>query len=258
LVKSQSLLVLKQNFYQIAIARMVYMYGGGGLSWKRRPSEIRGYERAMYATLGNGDYIRVDYNLTEGRVRLFVEVSEEKNSSYYAVISGGKIITERNNSGRTIGVAKVISDRADEFSTLPNKEVLRLINKNYGIIPGEESEKIAKEEEKKKQRRVVKQRYFKDENDNLESPYYSDSATVTSKRRINFLDLLDFFVGVSLGGLSFFMSQYNFFVLGACLVFWGILLGILDIFIREREPVFIKILLFLVSGTAIYLYEYFI
>jgi len=30
------------------------------------------------------------------------------------------------------------------------------------------------------------------------------------------------------------------------------------IFIREREPVFIKILLFLVSGTAIYLYEYFI
>ena len=33
--------------------------------WKRRPSDIRGYERAMYTTLENGDYIRVDYNTGE-------------------------------------------------------------------------------------------------------------------------------------------------------------------------------------------------
>ena len=56
-------------------------------SWKRRPSEIRGYERAMYTTLNNGDYIRVDYNIAEKRVRLYVEVSDEKNASYYSIVN---------------------------------------------------------------------------------------------------------------------------------------------------------------------------
>ena len=47
-------------------------------TWKRRPSEIRGYERTMYTTLDNGDYIRVDYNTGEKIVRLYVEVLKEK------------------------------------------------------------------------------------------------------------------------------------------------------------------------------------
>ena len=39
-------------------------------AWKRRPSEIRGYERALYTTLDNGDYIRIDYNNGAQRARL--------------------------------------------------------------------------------------------------------------------------------------------------------------------------------------------
>ena len=84
-------------------------------TWKRRPSEIRGYERAMYTTLENGDYIRVDYNTGEKIVRLYAEVLEEKGASYYAVISNGRVTVEKNSNGRSARVADMLSERAKEF-----------------------------------------------------------------------------------------------------------------------------------------------
>jgi hypothetical protein len=82
-----------------------WFYGGNRIefSWKRRPSEIRGYERAMYTTLNNGDYIRIDYNVAEKRVRLYVEVSDENNASYYSIINSGKIVNERIVPGNQQG-----------------------------------------------------------------------------------------------------------------------------------------------------------
>ncbi len=226
-------------------------------SWKRRPSEIRGYERAMYTTLNNGDYIRVDYNLSEKRVRLYVEVNEEKNAPYYSIISNGKIVTERNNSGKTNRVGETISSRSGEFSSLPNSEVMKLISRNYGIENIDEAEARKKEQQKQEQLSFVRKRYFR-EGERAEKVYTDTSEQIKVRTgSFSLIDIIDILTGIVLAGVFYVLNQYSYLALGAATVVWGILLGIFDIFIREREPVFAKILFFLLIGSAFYIYEYF-
>lgn len=226
-------------------------------SWKRRPSEIRGYERAMYTTLNNGDYIRIDYNVAEKRVRLYVEVSDENNSSYYSIINSGKIVNERNSAGKSARVGERISERSEEFSTLPNGEVLKLINRNYGIESSDDADNRKKEQQKKDQLSLVRKRYFREteQSDNI----YSDTREQSIARtgRIGLIDLIDVLTGIVVSGIFYILNQYSFLALGATAVVWGILLGLFDIVLRNREPVFIKIIFFLLSGSAFYIYEYF-
>jgi len=223
-------------------------------TWKRRPSEIRGYERAMYTTLDNGDYIRVDYNTGEKIVRLYTEVLEEKGSAYYSVISNGRVSVEKNSNGRSARVSERISERSNEFSTLPNKDVLKLINNNYNISNTESIAKNEKNERLKVEREEIKRKYFKPE-DNL----YIENEYISQKRirKIGIIDLLDTLTGIVISVLFFFLGQYDLIAAGAAAVIWGMLLGVFDILLREREPVFTKIFFFLISGVGIYFYSYF-
>jgi len=223
-------------------------------TWKRRPSEIRGYERAMYTTLDNGDYIRVDYNTGEKIVRLYTEVLEEKGSAYYSVISNGRVSVEKNSNGRSARVSERISERSNEFSTLPNKDVLKLINNNYNISNSESIAKNEKNERLKVEREEIKRKYFKPE-DNL----YIENEYISQKRirKIGIIDLLDTLTGIVISVLFFFLGQYDLIAAGAAAVIWGMLLGVFDILLREREPVFTKIFFFLISGVGIYFYSYF-
>jgi len=221
--------------------------------WKRRPSEIRGYERAMYTTLENGDYIRVDYNTGEKIVRLYTEVLEDKGASYYAVINKGKITVEKNSSGRSARVADSIKERAQEFSTLPNTDVLKLINNNYGISIYSTNRDTEKNDRLHKEREEIKKKYFKPE----DNPYIPHE--IQAQRRIQKLGIIDFFDilgGLAVSGLFFFVSQFDLNAAGAAAVIWGMLLGVFDILIRDREPVFLKIIFFLLAGGGIYIYSY--
>lgn len=221
-------------------------------AWKRRPSEIRGYERALYTTLDNGDYIRVDYNNGDQRARLYVEVHEENGSPYYSIISHGRITLERNNAGKSTRVAEVLKERASEFATIPNNDVVALIANNYGIRAGDS------DSEKNKQRRQelaeIRSKYFRKD----ESTYGFDSESQhISVSRFSLIDLFDLSAGLVLGGVFFLLNQYSFLALGGVLAFWGILTGFFDILIREREPLFIKIIFFLGLGIFLYIYGYF-
>ena len=226
-------------------------------SWKRRPSEIRGYERAMYTTLNNGDYIRVDYNVSEKRVRLYVEVNEEKNASYYSVINSGKIVTERNSAGKSARVGEKLSERSEEFSTLPNSEVLKLISRNYGIEAADEAENRKKEQQKKEQLSIVRKRYFRI--DDTEENVYGESSGQEKRKsgKISLIDIIDILTGLVIAGIFYILNQYSYLALGSAAVIWGIMLGLIDIVLREREPVFAKIFFFLITGSAFYIYEYF-
>lgn len=222
-------------------------------TWKRRPSEIRGYERAMYATLENGDYIRVDYNTGEKIVRIYTEVNVDKGASYYAVISKGHITVEKNSNGRATRVAEKISERSEEFSTLPNKDVLKLINNNYGISSTKYTIKDEKKERLKIERKEIKKRYFKPEDNPYIEGDYSSQAKV---KKLGIIDLLDTLTGIAISFLFFFLGQYDLISAGAAAVIWGMLLGVFDILLREREPVFTKIFFFLISGAGLYFYSY--
>lgn len=222
-------------------------------TWKRRPSEIRGYERAMYTTLDNGDYIRVDYNTGEKIVRLYTEVLEDKGASYYSVINKGKITVEKNSSGRAARVAETLKERSNEFSTCPNTDVLKLINSNYGISTVSTNRDTEKNERLQKEREQIKKKYFKPE----DNPYVPHEAQNYDRvKKINLVDIFDIIGGIALSAMFFFISSYDLNAVGAAAVIWGMLLGVFDILLRDREPVFFKIFLFLLTGGGIYIYSY--
>jgi len=207
----------------------------------------------MYTTLDDGDYIRVDYNTGEKIARLYVEVIKEKGASYYAVISKGRVTVEKNSNGRSARVTEVISERAKEFSTLPNNDVLKLINNNYGIFKSKSPAKNINKERLNVERQEIKRKYFKED----ENPYKGSGSTIPpARRKIGLVDLVDTLTGILISGVVFFIGQYDLMVAGVTAVVWGMLLGIFDILIREREPVFIKIFFFLISGMGIYIYSY--
>ena len=125
-------------------------------TWKKRPSEIRGYQRTFYINSENGDYLRVDYNLKEKRVRLYMELEEEGGNAYYSVITDGKITAERSvSTGRNFGFTEKFRERSAIYSTIPNNQVLKLVNRNYGIQRGKVQEKEKPKSEKEKDRKSV-------------------------------------------------------------------------------------------------------
>lgn len=226
-------------------------------SWKRRPSEIRGYQRAFYTTTEDDDYIRVDYHLKEKRIRLYIEVDSEGGNAYYSVITKGAISVEKSvSTDRSFKFADKFRERADAFATIPNRDVVRLINGNYGIRPGGAAKEKQKSE-KKKLLEETRRRYFKKE-DNSETDRDESGEGISSFGGFNFLDIIDFFIGTILSCSTFLFFGYSFLVLGITAAFFGIIIGFVDMFIRSRSPVFIKIIFFLLGGAAAYIYGYFL
>ncbi len=230
--------------------------------WKRRPSEIRGYNRVLYTTTESGDYVRIDYNIKDKKVRLFVEDGDEGGNPYYSVINNGSITIERNaTTGRVTSLHDKFAKRAKLISTIPNKEVIALINKNYGI--GVKREKKSNEEIKKKKESVRKselertrKKYFKSESIHV---YATEQTTETAVRlrKIILLDVVDIVIGVLLCA-CFYAYTYNFILSGVISAFFGVFTGIIDIYLRGRDPVFTKTIFFMIAGIALYIYGYYI
>jgi hypothetical protein len=224
------------------------------ITWKRRPSEIRGYHRALYITTDEGDYLRVDYNLKDKRVRLYVEVAREGGSPYYSVISNGRITSEKSvSTGRSFGFAGKFQDRADIFSTIPNREVVKLINKNYKI--GVYTEGKVSSAKRQRELEETRQRYFKANGLSSTAGYADEDVQLFG--RLKFVDVLDFFIGFILSAVMFLLFQYSLIAMGVVLAFFGIIIGIVDMFIRGRSPIFIKVILFILLGAFAYIYGYF-
>ena len=228
--------------------------------WKRRPSEIRGYHRTLYLTTEKGDYLRVDYNIKERRVRLYIEDSDEGGNPYYSVIVAGKIVVERNaTTGRVAQLFDKISKRSDIFSTITNNEVLKIINRNYGIagsvLEAEKDDKeiLKKEADRKREIELTKRKYFSDES---YSPYIVKTEEKKSSK-IDFIDFVDLFIG-SLICILLYIYSHNYIIVGMLSAFIGILTGFLDIFYRKRLPYLLKVILFITIGLVLYIYGYYI
>jgi hypothetical protein len=225
-------------------------------SWKRRPSEIRGYQRAYYVTTEDGDYVRVDYNLKDKRVRLYIELSEEGGSPYYSVIVNGKITSEKSEStGRTFGFSSKFQGLADIFYQIPNRDVVKLMGNNYGI--GAAGRKRVDRTQRKKDLEETKKRYFKPE-DEAGGTAAGDGEPINIMRHVSLVDLVDIMIGFALSAAAFFYFQYSFIALGVVSAFYGIIIGLVDLFFRSRSPLFIKVVFFILVGGAAYVYGYFL
>ncbi len=218
--------------------------------WKRRPSEIRGYTRTLYMTDDNGDYLRVDYNTKEKRVRLYIEDASEGGIPYYAVIAGGRITAEKNaQTGRPVSLSNKFGQRAELFGAIGNREVLKLINENYGIGAKGDAQRSA-------ERRMVlertRKRYFRPE----------DYGGVSRKEaiklffRLQLIDVIDMLIGAMIVS-GVYLYFYDFYASGIISACFGICIGGADIFLRRRDPFFPKIIAFIIAGGWLYFYGYY-
>jgi len=219
--------------------------------WKRRPSEMRGYQRTLYLNDDNGDYVRVDYNTKDKKVRLYIEDSEEGGIPYYAVITDGKISVERNaQTGRPIDLSEKFRARAELFASIGNREVMKLIGKNYGV--NEEKKPAGKDAERKQVLERTRQRYFRPE-DNIGA---AGRVVKLLRFRIELIDIIDIAIGALLAGIVY-LFEYDFVSAGITAAFFGIIIGAVDLLLRGRDPLFPKVIGFIAAGVALYVYGYY-
>jgi hypothetical protein len=166
------------------------------------------------------------------------------------VISNGKIISEKNlATGRTTSLAGKFGSRAELIATMPHREVLALIGDNYRI---DEAMKSVKEKQRKVKFERTREKYFKD--DEKGPSFFGEFH---DSKSFSWVDLVDTLLGALIVSIIYYFSvRLNY--CGIFLAIYGIAVGLVDIFVRVREPIFTKILLFLLSGAAVYVYGYYI
>ncbi len=226
---------------------------GKKVSWKRRPSEIRGYQAALYTTTDGGDYLRVDYNLKDRKIRIYIEDAEEGGNPYYAVFTGGRVSAQRNvTTGRAHQVVEKLKLRADAIRTISNKEVRKIVTGALKLDDAPLPEKPAQDESRKEALDRTRKRYFRP----VEArPWASVSGGAITARSF-FRGLLDYTVGILLV-VAILLYFRDFIAAGVTAAFFGIFIGIIELFLRGRDPSIIKMLFFVCAGAALYVYGYY-
>ena len=215
---------------------------------------MRGYNRTLYTTTDDNEYLRVDFDLKGKRIRLYIEDKDEGGNPYYSVINNGKITVERNaTSGRVSDLHEKFSKRAEIFSTIPNADVVRLIGGNYGIGVKSRERFYWRQQPPKSAELVKKKDYVPSYAAGSESGFPSRKKV----KRFYFGDILDIIIGVLLcAGL--YLYNHSFVTMGVLSAFIGIFVGLLDVFYREKRLNLIKMILFLFAGMVFYIYGYYV
>ncbi len=71
-----------------------------------------------------------------------------------------------------------------------------------------------------------------------------------------FRGLLDYAVGILLA-VAVFLYFHSFIAAGVAAAFFGIFIGIVEMFLRGRDPSVMKMLFFVGTGAALYVYGYY-
>ena len=131
-----------------------------------------------------------------------------------------------------------------------NREKLTSVDpENLMPLPGEFDEDPWEESPEE-----TRKKYFKAG----ENPYYTrsiDDGKLQSKFKL--LDFVDIAIGILLSGIVFIFLKSSYIAAGVVAAFFGIIIGMIDLLIRGRNPVLVKVFLFLVSGMILYIYGYY-
>jgi hypothetical protein len=208
--------------------------------WKRNRTPARGFYKSYKAVTPSGDTLHLDYNFHENLVRLSLEPSNEKGHSYVTTIKSGTIIRERDmfNSQNT-SLKKKFLPFKDIFSCISDEDALSSILGVYEIYkPSLENKSV----EAKQTESILPQ-------DDLAVEILEGKWKLFYRKfRERFLDdLYDCILGVSLCAALYF-HYFDFVVLGFALGFMGVFFGSIDWLMRNRNPLILKVLSFLISG----------
>ncbi|MDH5716478.1 MAG: hypothetical protein OEZ22_02445 [Spirochaetia bacterium] len=222
-------------------------------SWKYLRSREGDFPELFFLDTLKKEQIRVEVNRLKGIVKIIIDTL--KNDSFYAVISNGVIIRERDlNNGKNRNLENEIHQRHIEISSLPDTEVLRLIGGNYGILTeflGKADRKISKDVKELQGffQKIINS--YKNKFLNLYSKLKSIFLVIIEKpTKYDFLD-----AALSLGlGFGIYQLNFNLLHAGIMTLASSLAAGYADLLIRKKDPYLAKIIfLFIPSMTALYL-----
>lgn len=211
--------------------------------WKKARPVTQGYKKCYQAKTPAGDLLQAEFNFHEGLVRLNLDLSD--GSSYSSVIKKGNIIRERDVLHSIHkSVRKKIHPFRMVFASIPDKDLIDAIGGMYEIVPilpgtgirKDSSEKIYEEDSVPKKKRVS----FRERLRGFLRPKFSRERVID--------ELHDAVLGASLGAILY-LHYFDYIVVGSGLAFLGIMFGGMDWVIRGRNPLIMKVLIFLSLGS---------
>ncbi|MDX1960765.1 MAG: hypothetical protein SFU98_19490 [Leptospiraceae bacterium] len=222
--------------------------------WKRSRPSSQGYQKCYQAKTPTGDFLQAEFNFHEGLVKIEVKPVSEKGVSFQATIKRGTVIREKDSSGGNSyrnSVKKGISPYHVLFSSLPDSELVDSLIGAYGITkiqpirkqPGSTRNELLVETKEAFQNRIPKWQKVKE--------FLFGKKDIPFKERFReraFDDFHDLVLGLSLASILYF-HFFDYVILGSCLASLGFLFGGMDWTLRNRSPLFTKVLLFLFSGS---------
>ncbi len=210
--------------------------------WKRNRSPNKGFSKSYRAVSPLGDIFQVDYNFHENLVKLSLSLASEKSKSYITTIKNGTIIREKDSlNGTSKSLKKKFVPFKNIFSSIPDKDILSLLIGIYEISDIQpdldHSEKIAAIPSFDKDSVEKKTLSFREK---LSKQYASLKLRVLD-------DFYDSILGISIC-LAIYLHYFDFVLLGFALGFMGLFFGSIDWIIRNRNPLFLKVISFLFTG----------
>lgn len=223
--------------------------------WKRTRVQSQGFQKAYRAKTPAGDVLLVEFNFHESLVKIQLEPSHEHGSSYSSTIKKGVIIRERDVlNGTSYSLKKKFYPFRIIFSCLPDDDILDTIGGIYEIsrIPLFRTRSIASPQDigadTDFERAIPEDPWYKKFLGSIGSPGETVRSYISNLRERAVDDVNDSVLGFSMAAVLYF-HFFDFVVLGWTLAFLGFLFGGVDWIIRDRNPLLIKILLFLVVGS---------
>lgn len=216
--------------------------------WKKKRSNLSGFQKCYIAETPNGEKLRADYNSKESLVKLSLELPK-KRGSYSATIKKGVVIREKDDSGRTnVSVRQKFIPYKDIFSSLPNDDLLRTIGGVFDIstvsLGKREVDKANAEEKESIQFESFLDRLLRKRQERI-----AKYGTVRQRIKRRFWgDFHDAVIGTSLGTCIYY-HFFDYFILGLSLISLGVAFGGLDWFLRDRDPLITKTIIFLLIGS---------
>ncbi|MBM9577369.1 hypothetical protein JWG45_09410 [Leptospira sp. 201903070] len=229
--------------------------------WKKESPPARGYTKSYSATTPTGDILQADLNFHEKKVRITLEIAGENGRIYIATIKDGTVLQEKDlSSGRMVPIYSKLAPFQEIFSCLPDPDLLSTLGGQYGISKsplGQTETNIPRPWETSTRydhifgihhQKTFWQRIFSRERE------YKEPWIVRVKKRFwsEFQDLL---LGAC-SALGIYYAYTDFYLLGFSLAVFGLLFGGLDWMLRKRNPLFVKVLLFMSLGSYFYYVGY--
>lgn len=229
--------------------------------WKKETPPARGYTKSYSATTPSGDILQADLNFHEKKVRLTLEIAGENGKIYIATVKDGEVIQEKDlSSGRMVPIYAKLAPYQEVFSCLPDADLLNTLGGLYGIS----KQPLGHVEERAPRPWETSSRYDHIFGINREKTFwqrlfsrnreYKEPWIVRVKQRF-WSEFQDLCLGAC-SAIGIYYAYVDFYLLGFSLAVFGLLFGGLDWMLRKRNPLFVKVLLFMSLGSYFYYVGY--